>query len=119
MTVTEDARTHLRDALNTEYTLIDIGEGGGSTDITSNSLDASITAALSTSKLAATRTTSTENQIEFTASVVGSTYAGYIIREVGIFNAGSTRMLTRIPIDPIGPLESTKTYEIRIILEVE
>jgi hypothetical protein len=28
-------------------------------------------------------------------------------------------MLLRIPIDPIGPIVATKTYDIRIIVEVE
>ena len=119
MTVTETARDFLRNEIQTEYTLMDIGEGGGSTDITNNSLDISITDATSTSKLTCVVTNSTDNQVEYEATVSGTTYAGYIIREVGIFNAAGSTMLTRIPIDPIGPLVSSKTYDIKIILEVE
>tara|TARA_R100000353_G_C6512048_1_gene196876 strand:+ start:22214 stop:22573 length:360 start_codon:yes stop_codon:yes gene_type:complete len=119
MTVTETARQFVRTKLNDEYVKMDIGEGGGSTDISMNSLFASITSAASQPLLSATRSVSTDNQIEFKTTVSGSTYAGYTIREVGILNAGGTGMLTRIPIDPIGPLENTKTYEIVVIMEVE
>ena len=123
MTVTEDARDFLREQIKTEYTLMDIGESGGSTDITNDALDSSITDAIASpsagTKLACTITTSLNNQVEFAATVDGSLYAGYTIREVGLFNATSTVMLTRIPIDPIGPLVNTKTYDIKIIMEVE
>ena len=122
MTVTEAARDLLRAYIAGYYTRMDIGEGGGSTDITLTALDSSITTAVYsniTTKLDAPPTSSSSNQLEYSATVSGTTFAGYTIREVGIFNAAGDAMLTRIPIDPIGPLENTKEYQIKVIIEVE
>ena len=98
---------------------MDIGEGSGSTDISNDSLDVSITDALSVSKITASISSSSDNQVEYSCTVNGSTFTGYTIREVGIFNAAGTLMLSRIPINPIGPMLSSNTYTVTIILEVE
>jgi hypothetical protein len=119
MTVTESTRNALRLYIQTVYTKMDIGEGGGSTDMSNDSLDVSITSALGVSKITATVSSSNDNQVEYTCTVNGATYTGYTIREVGIFNTAGDTMLSRIPIDPIGPMLSNKTYEITVILEVE
>ena len=119
MTVTESTRNALRAHIQSTYTLMDIGEGGGSTDMSNDSLDVSITDAVSVSKLTATITSSSDNQVEYSCTVNGSTFTGYTIREVGVFNTAGSLMLSRIPIDPIGPMLASKTYTITIILEVE
>ena len=119
MTVTETAREYVRGRIEAQYTKMDIGEAGGSTDISQDNLFVSITSAASESLLSCTITTSTDNQIEYSATVSGSTFAGYIIREVGIMATDGNSMLSRIAIDPLGPLDNTKTYEIKVILEVE
>ena len=111
MTVTESTRSALRTYIQSTYTKMDIGEGGGSTDMSNDSLGVS--------KISVTPTSSNDNQVEYTCSINGATYTGYVIREVGIFNTAGNLMLTRIPIDPIGPMLSNKTYDITVIIEVE
>lgn len=124
MTITDAARTLLAGAIKGEKTggfnafnKIDIGEAGGSTDPSLNTLDASITN--NTPLTCDSVNKSGDNQVEFYKAVSGTTYSGYVLREVGIFDSAGTTMLLRIPIDPIGPLETGKTYDIRIIIEVE
>ena len=119
MTVTESTRNALRTYIQSTYTKMDIGEGGGSTDMSNDSLDVSITGALGVSKISVTPTSSNDNQVEYNCSINGATYTGYVIREVGIFNTAGNLMLTRIPIEPIGPMLSNKTYDITVIIEVE
>ena len=124
MTITDSARNLLAGAIKGESTggfnafnKIDIGESGGSTDPSLNTLDSSITN--NTPITLDSITKSADNQVEFYKATSGSTYSGYVIREVGIFDSAGTTMLLRIPIDPIGPLQTGKTYDIRIIIEVE
>ena len=124
MTITDGGKELLAQAIRGDKTggfnafnKIDIGEAGGSTDPSLNTLDASITNNTPFTLNSVTRSLS--NQVEFYSRISGSSYTGYVIREVGIFDSAGTTMLLRIPIDPIGPLESTKNYDIRIIIEVE
>jgi hypothetical protein len=124
MTVTDAARNLLASAIKGDKTggfnafnKMDIGESGGSTDPSLNTLDSSITD--NTPLTCDSITTSLDNQVEFYKAINGTTYSGYVLREVGIFDSAGTTMLLRIPIDPIGPLESGKTYDIRITIEVE
>jgi len=124
MTITDSARNLLAGAIKGENTggfnafnKIDLGESGGSTDPSLNTLDSSITN--NTPIVLDSITKSAHNQIEFYKAINGTTYSGYVIREVGIFDSAGTTMLLRIPIDPIGPLKTGKTYDIRIIIEVE
>tara|TARA_R110002074_G_scaffold395448_1_gene583866 strand:- start:57 stop:431 length:375 start_codon:yes stop_codon:yes gene_type:complete len=124
MTITDTARTLLAGAIKGDNTSgfnafnkMDIGEAGGSTDPSLNTLDSSITNNVPLTCDSVTK--SADNQVEFYKTIDGTTYSGYVIREVGIFDSAGTSMLLRIPVDPIGPLESNKTYDIRIIIEVE
>tara|TARA_B100001287_G_C22653146_1_gene516265 strand:- start:427 stop:801 length:375 start_codon:yes stop_codon:yes gene_type:complete len=124
MTITDSGRNLLAQAIRGDLTQgfnafnkMDIGEAGGSTDPTLNALDVSITGNNPFALNSVTR--SIENQVEFYSRISGTTYSGYVIREVGIFDSLGTTMLLRVPIDPIGPLETGKQYDIRIIIEVE
>jgi phage-related tail fiber protein len=124
VTITDSGRELLAQAIRGDKTAgfnafnkMDIGEAGGNTDPSLNTLDASITNNTPFALNSVTR--SLTNQVEFYARVSGASYSGYVIREVGIFDSAGSTMLLRIPIDPIGPLESTKNYDIRIVIEVE
>jgi len=123
MTITDSGRNVIAQAIRGDKTggfnafnKIAIGESGGNTDPTINELDLPITASpISLDSV----TRSNENQVEFYKQLEGSTYEGNTIREVGIFDSAGTTMLLRIAIDPVGPLESGKLYDIRVIIEVE
>jgi hypothetical protein len=127
MTITDSGRNLLAAAIKGDKTggfnafnIMDVGEGGGNTDVTLNTLDVSLT---TNTGFGCTATLSIDNQVEFYAQLSGVDYQGRTIREVGIFDdppsSAGASMLLRIPIDPIGPIVATKTYDIRIIVEVE
>tara|TARA_R110001592_G_scaffold128608_1_gene340752 strand:- start:200 stop:562 length:363 start_codon:yes stop_codon:yes gene_type:complete len=119
--ITDSARNTLATTIKTTYNKIDIGESGSNTDTTATTLQSSILSIYhgnDTSKLTSINSLSQDNVIQFKTSVSGDTYAGFTIREVGVFD-GANNMLMRTKIDPIGPLQTGKNYEIKVLMEVE
>lgn len=119
--ITDSARNTLANTIKTTYTKMDIGESGSNTDTTSTTLMNSITTTFygnTSNKFTTTNSLSQDNVIQFKATVSGDTFAGFTIREVGIFD-GSNNMLIRTKVDPIGPLQTGRNYEIKILMEVE
>lgn len=91
-----------------------IGLGGNSTSPAATDLDvpiAGITPTISAIK-------SDENVIEIKVSVAGSSIAGKVIREVGIFKSDGT-LFARNNFTGVGPFSSTETLELFIIWEIE
>ena len=91
-----------------------IGLGGNSTSPAATDLDVpidSITVTLSAIK-------SDENVIEIKVSVAGSSIAGKVIREVGVFD-DEDNLLVRNNFTGVGPFSSTETLELFIIWEIE
>jgi len=110
--------------LKTVFTKARVGVGGNATDPSATNLDVPIYS------ISASSSTSEGNVIDFKFTLLGSSVAGYTIREIGIFNgaynnvAGTsiaeyTEMLSRITFDGIGPFASGEEIDFYITIEVE
>lgn len=101
--------THIKDNL---FDSADIGLGGNATNPTATDLDVPLGLSLTP-----TVTKSSLNVLEVKVSVAGSTIQGKVIREVGLYN-GST-LVYRTNFEGVGPISTTETLELFILLEVE
>ena len=101
--------THLKDT----YTKARIGLGGNSTSPVATNLDVPLSNVIAT-----VNSLSDENVVDFKFTVAGSSISGLTIREVAIFNAGYTEMLTRINFEGIGPF-SSGDVDFFVTIEVE
>tara|TARA_R110000744_G_scaffold375_3_gene1427 strand:- start:25890 stop:26231 length:342 start_codon:yes stop_codon:yes gene_type:complete len=112
--ITDKAKESIIAHLKTTYTKMVVGSGGDTTNPSSTVLDIPI-------DLSAVNLTAYEsgNSVEFEGFITGASLVGHNIKEVGIYNAGLTEMLTRIPFENIGPFTSTDSLEINVIMVVE
>lgn len=101
--------THIKDNL---FDSAKVGLGGNSTTPTATDLDVPLSVTPSIVK-----TKSDLNVIEVKVSVAGSAIQGKVIREVGLYN-GST-LVYRTNFEGVGPISTTETLELFILLEVE
>ena len=122
--IIDTLREHLLTAIKTQLTSADLGLGGNSTNPTSTALDVPL--GLTTSQVTLTESESEYNLLEIKVSVDGTNIDGKVIREVGLFDTGSAQtpsrsnhMLHRVNFDGIGPIATTDTLEIFILMEVE
>lgn len=111
--ITRDGRTDMRDYIKDNYTTARVGVGGDSTNPNASNLDSPLTGDIS-----ATPITSGESSIDWKFTVLGSTFVGETIKEVGIFNSDD-EMLLRVNYDGIGPLTSSDEIEFIITVEVD
>ena len=91
-----------------------IGVGGNSTSPLATTLDVPIYSLITISP-----SSSNSNVVDFKFTVLGATIAGYVIREIAIFNTAGTTMLTRINFDGVGPFASGEDVDFYVTLEVE
>jgi len=122
--IVDSVRESLALHLKTIFTKARVGVGGNATDPSATNLDVPIY------NISASSSTSEGNVIDFKFTLLGSSVAGYTIREIGIFNkayenvpetaiAEYTEMLSRITFDGIGPFTSGEEIDFYITIEVE
>jgi len=122
--IVDSVRESLALHLKTVFTKARVGVGGNATDPSATNLDVPI------HSISASSSTSEGNVIDFKFTLLGSSVAGYTIREIGIFNkaydnvaetsiAEYTEMLSRITFDGIGPFASGEEIDFYITIEVE
>lgn len=111
--ITDSAREDLATYLKTTYTKARVGVGGNNSSPITTNLDVPIfdVSTITSSK-------SDENVVDFKFTIAGGSIAGYTIRELGIFNADFSKMLTRLNFEGVGPF-STENVDFFITLEVE
>jgi hypothetical protein len=114
--IVDKLRELIVDEIQTQVAKADLGLGGNSTNPTATSLDVAL--GLSTSQAALVESESDLNVIEFKITVSGSDIDGKVIREAGLLTSGNA-LLQRINFDGIGPIATTDTLEIFILVEVE
>ena len=115
--ITEKLRELVAEKIRTDFMdSAAVGQGGNNTNPVSGTLDASLGINITPQTSA-----STGSVIEAKLSIGGSALNSNIIREVGIFdNATPTaNMIQRINFDAVGPISTTDTLEIIILMEVE
>jgi len=101
--------------IQTRVTKGDLGQGGNSTYPNAGSLDVAL--GLGTNAVL-TESESGLNTIEFKITVQGNHIDGKVIREAGLLDS-SDNLLQRVNFDGIGPIATTDTLEIFILVEVE
>ena len=111
--ITDEARADLVNYLKTTYTKAKVGLGGNSSSPISEDLDVPIY-----NVTTVVRSLSDENVVDFKFSVAGSAISGYTVRELGIFNADYSKMLTRLNFEGIGPF-SSGDVDFFVTIEVE
>lgn len=111
--ITDAAREDLATYLKTTYTKARVGVGGNNSSPITTNLDVPI---FDVSTIVSSK--SDENVVDFKFTVAGASIAGYTIRELGIFNADFSKMLTRLNFEGVGPF-STENVDFFITLEVE
>jgi hypothetical protein len=111
--IVDSVRENIALHLKNTFTKARVGVGGNSTNPASINLDVPIY------DISASSTTSDGNIVDFKFTLLGSSVAGYTIREIGIFNSGYTEMLSRVTFDGIGPFTSGEEIDFYISIEVE
>lgn len=111
--IVDSVRENIALHLKSTFTKARVGVGGNSTDPSATNLDVPIY------DITASSSTSDGNIVDFKFTVLGSSIAGYTIREIAIFNSGYTEMLSRITFDGIGPFASGEEIDFYITIEVE
>ena len=118
--ITTGGREFLRNQINSNIGW-KIGNGGDSTNPNASDLDSPITYsgsdAIQTSGISIA--SSGESAVDYTVSILGSAIVGEIIKEIGLYETSGSRLICRVPLDPIGPIVSTDEIEIIITLEVD
>jgi len=114
--ITDKLRDYIITDIQTRVASGDLGLGGNSTFPTATTLDVPL--GLSTSQAVLVESESSLNVIEFKISVQGNLIDGKVIRESGLFD-GSGALLQRVNFDGVGPIPTTDTLEIFVLLEVE
>ena len=90
-----------------------VGMGGNSTSPASTNLDVRMANSLPV----VSSSISNSNVVDFRFTV--SNIVGYTIREIGIFNADFSIMLTRLNFEGIGPFASGEEVDFYVTVEVE
>tara|TARA_R110000751_G_C13604647_1_gene462593 strand:+ start:273 stop:611 length:339 start_codon:yes stop_codon:yes gene_type:complete len=111
--IVEESRELIATYLKTTFTKAKIGVGGNSTSPLAENLDVEI------QSVSTVNSASNSNAIDFKFTIVGASVVGYVIRELGIFNADYSKMLTRINFDGIGPFASGEDVDFFVTIEVE
>jgi hypothetical protein len=114
--IVDKLRELIIDNIQSQVAKADLGLGGNSTNPTATSLDVPL--GLTTSQAALVESESNLNVVEFKITVSGSDIEGKVIREAGLLTS-SNQLLQRINFDGIGPIATTDTLEIFILVEVE
>jgi len=116
MTVTEGAKTRVKDHLKLTYLYMGLGAGGDSTNPNATDLDSPLNAA----RVSVVAAESGTSSIDYKGTFDGSNFTGQTIKEVGIFDAlTGGNMLSRVNYAGIGPVTATDTFDIIITMEVE
>lgn len=113
--ITRDGRADIRDYIIDKYTVAKVGTGGDSTNPNASDLDSPVGASLTTINVQS----SGESSVDWSFTILGSSYIGHTIKEVGIFHEDSDEMLIRVNYDDIGPLTATDEVEFIITMEVD
>lgn len=113
--ITREGRADMREHIRNSYVWAQIGTGGDSTNPNATDLDSPVGA-----RFGVNGSSSGETSLDWRFSILGSTYVGHTIKEVGIFDAYTGgNMLLRVNYDGIGPLTSTDEIEFVITVEVD
>ena len=125
--ITDTLRQHILAEIKNQIVTADLGLGGNSTNPASTALDVPL--GLTTSQVTIVESDSDFNLLEIKVSVSGTNIDGQVIREMGLFDDGSALtparspdadfLVHRVNFDGIGPIATTDTLEIFILMEVE
>lgn len=117
--ITREARTKLKDHIISTFTNFQVGTGGDSTNPNAGDLDSPLGIKATISSASGQVQSSGESSIDFSFTVLGSSYPGNTIKEVGIFDSTGDTLLVRVNYDGIGPLTNTDEIEFIITVEVD
>ena len=125
--ITDTLREHILAEIKNKIVFADLGLGGNSTNPNSTALDVPLD--LTSSQVTITKSESDYNLLEIKVSVSGNTIDGKVIREMGLKDDGSALsparspnadfLVHRVNFAGIGPIATTDTLEIFILMEVE
>lgn len=114
--IVDKLRELVIDEIQNQVGKADLGLGGNSTNPTATTLDVAL--GLTTSQAVLVESESDLNVVEFKITVQGNNIDGKVIREAGLLTSGGN-LLQRVNFDGIGPISTTDTLEIFILMEVE
>ncbi len=114
--ITDKLKALIIDELNSLVSTADLGMGGNSTNPVATALDVPL--GLSDVQAVKTAAESDLNVIEFKITVEGTHIDGKVIREAALFHSDG-EILHRVNFDGIGPIATTDTLEIFLLMEVE